>query len=329
MTSTAGSGDRRGPLLAALGVDLGDEFLTLALTHRSFAYENGGLPTNERLEFLGDAVLGRRRHRAAVPGHPDLPEGQLAKLRASVVTCARSPSSPRGLRRSRRVRAARQRRGATGGAREGLDPGGHPRGAVRRRVPRTGSRRRAASCTGCSVRLLAARRRPRGGARLEDQPAGADRGRGPGRAGVRSSREGPDHAKTFTATAVVGGRRCGPATGRTKKEAEQKAAERPGGPSRPRPAPPATGRALTPGAHRCPSCPRSRSSARPGRPRAGPHDRRRRGQSHPRAVRRHAPAARLRRPPDRPTARRGLRRGKYLWLLRRRRGRRRPRRTSG
>jgi ribonuclease III len=49
--------DRR-PLLAALGVDLGDELLTLALTHRSFAYENGGLPTNERLEFLGDAVLG-------------------------------------------------------------------------------------------------------------------------------------------------------------------------------------------------------------------------------------------------------------------------------
>ena len=29
-----------------------------ALTHRSFAYEPGGLPTNERLEFLGDAVLG-------------------------------------------------------------------------------------------------------------------------------------------------------------------------------------------------------------------------------------------------------------------------------
>jgi ribonuclease III len=45
-------------LLEALGVELPDELLTLALTHRSYAYENGGLPTNERLEFLGDAVLG-------------------------------------------------------------------------------------------------------------------------------------------------------------------------------------------------------------------------------------------------------------------------------
>ena len=44
-------------LLDALGVDLPDELLTLALTHRSYAYEHGGLPTNERLEFLGDAIL--------------------------------------------------------------------------------------------------------------------------------------------------------------------------------------------------------------------------------------------------------------------------------
>ena len=46
----------RGPLLAALGVPLDEELLTLALTHRSYAYENGGLPTNERLEFLGVSV---------------------------------------------------------------------------------------------------------------------------------------------------------------------------------------------------------------------------------------------------------------------------------
>src|SRR5437667_160599 len=56
-----------------------------ALTHRSYAYENGGLPTNERLEFLGDAVLGVIITTALYNNHPDLPEGQLAKLRASVV----------------------------------------------------------------------------------------------------------------------------------------------------------------------------------------------------------------------------------------------------
>ena len=48
----------RTPLLNALGVELPDDVLTVALTHRSYAFENGGLPTNERMEFLGDAVLG-------------------------------------------------------------------------------------------------------------------------------------------------------------------------------------------------------------------------------------------------------------------------------
>ena len=61
------------------------ELIGRALTHRSYAYENGGLPTNERLEFLGDAVLGLVITDALFKGHPDLPEGQLAKLRASVV----------------------------------------------------------------------------------------------------------------------------------------------------------------------------------------------------------------------------------------------------
>ena len=45
-------------LLATLQVQVGDELIDRALMHRSFAYENGGLPTNERLEFLGDSVLG-------------------------------------------------------------------------------------------------------------------------------------------------------------------------------------------------------------------------------------------------------------------------------
>lgn len=75
----------RQPLLDALGVDLPDELLSLALTHRSYAYENGGLPTNERLEFLCDAVLGLTITDALFHRHPDRSEGDLAKLRASVV----------------------------------------------------------------------------------------------------------------------------------------------------------------------------------------------------------------------------------------------------
>lgn len=62
-------------LLDALGVDLPDELLCLALTHRSYAYEHGGLPTNERLEFLGDAVLGLTVTDELYHRHPDRSEG--------------------------------------------------------------------------------------------------------------------------------------------------------------------------------------------------------------------------------------------------------------
>ena len=70
--------------------------LERALTHRSYAYENGGLPTNERLEFLGDSVLGLVVTDTLYRTHPDLPEGQLAKLRAAVVNCGRWPTSAAG-----------------------------------------------------------------------------------------------------------------------------------------------------------------------------------------------------------------------------------------
>jgi dsRNA-specific ribonuclease len=75
----------REPLLAALGVELHDELLTLALTDRSFAYENGDLPTNERLELLGDAVLGMVVTERLYREYPNLSEGRLAKLRAGLV----------------------------------------------------------------------------------------------------------------------------------------------------------------------------------------------------------------------------------------------------
>ena len=59
--------------------------LTLALTHRSFAYESGGLPTNERLEFLGDSVLGLIITEALYERFPDFDESRLSPLRSGVV----------------------------------------------------------------------------------------------------------------------------------------------------------------------------------------------------------------------------------------------------
>ena len=70
-------GPRRQTLrdFAALGVPMTAETLERALTHRSYAYENGGLPTNERLEFLGDSVLSLVVTDTLFKGHPDAARG--------------------------------------------------------------------------------------------------------------------------------------------------------------------------------------------------------------------------------------------------------------
>ncbi|MGY9123892.1 MAG: ribonuclease III [Actinomycetales bacterium] len=73
------------PLLEALGVEVSLEVLERALTHSSYAYEQGGLD-NERFEFLGDAVLGQAITHSLYLRFPDLPEGELAKRRASIVS---------------------------------------------------------------------------------------------------------------------------------------------------------------------------------------------------------------------------------------------------
>lgn len=75
-------------LQQTLQVDIDPALLLLALTHRSFAYENGGIPTNERLEFLGDSILGQAVTVKLFRDHPDLDEGELAKRRASLVSSA-------------------------------------------------------------------------------------------------------------------------------------------------------------------------------------------------------------------------------------------------
>ena len=59
--------------------------LELALTHRSFSYEAGGIPTNERLEFLGDSVLGLVVTDELYKRFPELDESRLSPLRSGVV----------------------------------------------------------------------------------------------------------------------------------------------------------------------------------------------------------------------------------------------------
>ncbi len=136
--SVTGPAEDRGPLLSALEIDLADEILTLALTHRSYAYENGGLPTNERLEFLGDSVLSIVVTERLYRDHPDLPEGQLAKLRASVVNMHALAGVAEAAVRAGAgcLPVPGARRGADRRPLEGQHPGRRHRGTARCRVPR-------------------------------------------------------------------------------------------------------------------------------------------------------------------------------------------------
>jgi ribonuclease-3 len=70
----------------SLGVEIESELLELALTHRSYSYENGRGPNNERLEFLGDAILGFLVTSHIHDHFADMDEGNLTKLKNAVVS---------------------------------------------------------------------------------------------------------------------------------------------------------------------------------------------------------------------------------------------------
>lgn len=78
--------DSPSDLLRHWGADIRPDLLELALTHRSYAYEAGGIPHNERLEFLGDAVLSVVVADQLYHDHPDLPESDLSRMRAATVS---------------------------------------------------------------------------------------------------------------------------------------------------------------------------------------------------------------------------------------------------
>jgi len=211
----------------ALGIVLPGGLLALALTHRSYAYEHGGLPPNERLEFLGDSVLGLVVTDELYRSQPDLPEGQLAKLRASVVNMT----------------------SLAGVARTLGDGGIGPHLLLGRGEETTGGREKVSILADALEALIGAVHLGLGldtaaaivhrlfdpllveaatrGAGLDWktslQELGAARGLGPPSYAVED--DGPDHAKTFTASVLLAGTVYGSGSGRTKKAAEQEAAE--------------------------------------------------------------------------------------------------------
>jgi ribonuclease-3 len=229
----AGSRRGRSPAAAAaalerLAVRLGYEFrdsalLDLALTHRSYCAEHPGHVSNERLEFLGDAVLGMVVTDHIFAAYPHMPEGELAKLRASVVSAAALAELAGELDLGSAVRLGKGEAASGGGRKPSiladaleavfgavyLDGGME---VVRPLVRGLLDGRILAAAAGpgghdfkTQLQELAARH-------FEELPAYSLRD------------EGPDHEKRFFATVYLGGEPQGAGEGRSKKQAEQSAA---------------------------------------------------------------------------------------------------------
>ena len=210
-------------LTTELGVQLDPELLVLSLTHRSFAHEAGGIPTNERLEFLGDTVLGLVVTEALYRRHPDLSEGELAKMRAATVSQRSLAAIARRLGLGDYLLLGKGEL-ATGGRDKdsilsdtleavfgavylthGIETA---RGLVERLVNPTLA---VAADLGAGLDW-----------KTSLQEAAARLGLGAPEYEVTS--DGPDHARTFTASIVLDGVVRGTGTGSAKKIAEQEAA---------------------------------------------------------------------------------------------------------
>jgi ribonuclease III len=215
---------KSGRLERALGARFRDpDLLRLALTHRSHAFEHGLGRNNERLEFLGDAVLGLVVTDLAYDRFPELSEGDLAKLRAATVNMATLAEVAKELElgdelllgKGEEQSGGRAKASILGDALEAvigalyLDRGIAP---IRRLVNDRFWPRMVAYVGG-------------GGER--DYKTGLQELAARDGGGVpqyRVSGTGPDHAKEFTATVYLGDRAYGTGRGRSKKEAEQEAA---------------------------------------------------------------------------------------------------------
>jgi ribonuclease III len=211
-------------LLAALQVPVGPDLLERALMHRSFAYENGGLPTNERLEFLGDSVLGLIVTDTLFRQYPDLPEGQLAKLRAAVVNMRALAGVARGLELGAYVRLGKGEEG-TGGR----DKSSILADTLEAVIGAVYLDQGLAAADALVHRLFdpVIARSARLGAGLDWktslQELTASEILGAPEYHVEES--GPDHQKSFRAFVRIGAKTYGEGEGRSKKEAEQQAAE--------------------------------------------------------------------------------------------------------
>lgn len=207
-----------------LGHTFGDPaLLRLALTHRSVSSEDPSRNDNERLEFLGDAVLQLVVTDLLYGSYPQLAEGQMAKVRAAVVSRGTLSEIARDLDLGAYIELAPSEE-ATGGRDKDsiladaveaiigaiyLDSGVEP---ARTMVLRLWSDRVAERAKRPGVKDYKTR--------LQELVARDGR-----RPVYRVEGAGPDHDRRFTAVVSVNGTDYGTGEGRSKKQAEQAAAQ--------------------------------------------------------------------------------------------------------
>lgn len=206
------------------GVEVEGPLLVLSVTHRSYAYEAGAIPHNERLEFLGDAILGLVVTDHLYRTYPQDTEGYLAKLRAATVNMRALADVARTIGLGDFLRLGRGEE-ATGG-RDKSSILADTTEAVIGAVYLTGGLEAATAFVHHLVgRVLAASAELGAGldwkTSLQELSTAGDLGP----IEYRIVGEGPEHEKVFTASVAVGGKVHGVGVGRTKKDAEQQAAQ--------------------------------------------------------------------------------------------------------
>ncbi len=211
---------------AVLGVQVTSGLLTTALTHRSFSYEQGGVPHNERLEFLGDSVLSIVVTETLYRDFPDLPEGRLAKMRASVVQMRALADIARGIGPGGLGVYVRLGRGEeTTGGRDKSSILADTLEAVLGAIYLDQGARVAHRVVHELFDEVIAAAALQGAAldwKTSLQELTAELGLGVPE--YRIEYEGPDHERRFTAQAIVADETFAACPGRNKKEAEQAAA---------------------------------------------------------------------------------------------------------
>lgn len=213
----------RSELQAALGISIDEGLLELALTHRSYAYEHGGIPTNERLEFLGDSILGQAVTVMLYRAYPELDEGDLAKRRASLVSSVALAEVARGIGLGAHVRLGRGE----------MLTGGHEKASiladtVEALIGAVYLDAGGDAATAFVLRLIEPLLQDpdRFGAFMDPKTSLQEIAsrRSAGSPAYTVMESGPDHAKVFIATVSVGSLITATGEGTSKKQAEMAAA---------------------------------------------------------------------------------------------------------